>query len=561
MQGTDGQWNPQAMFNITIPREPQPLQVSLVAGDVLFMLGANGTGKSGLVQRVYMEHASTASRISAHRQSWFQSGRLDLTSQAKREVEQNIRNTDVRPESRWRDDYGPTRSSIAIYNIIQQRNNQNRDIASAVRSGDTGQAAALAQDHQDPIETLNRLLAQAGLQITISVRDDEELTATRTGSTPYSIAELSDGERNVLLLAAEVLTAPAKTLILIDEPERHLHRSIISPLLTELFAERPDCTFVLSTHDVGLALDKPAAKVLLVRSCHYDGQSAQYWDADYVESLTTDVIGDDLKRDIFGARRVVLFVEGSETSLDQPLYSLVLPGVSVIGKGNCREVEHAVKSLREADSLHWVHAFGVVDNDGRDPHDTERLRANGIYPIDTYTVESIYYDPSLQALVAKRLASVDGSDADKKIERARDAAIDAIGDSVAEDLAKRAAQRRLRAEHLSHLPKRQDISFDAQVCISLDAPAILAEEVERVSRAVADRDVATLIRRYPIKNTAVLPRIAQALGFPDRRAYEQAVLKLLADDEEARQMVRQLLGGLHDAITVTQHAPQGDGGW
>ncbi len=554
MQDTHGQQNLQVMFNITVPREPQPLQIPLESGEVLFMLGANGTGKSGLVQRIYAEHSSTARRISAHRQSWLQSSRLDLTSEAKRSAERNIRSTDAQPQSRWRDEYGPTRASIAIYNIIQQRNNQNRDIASAVRSGDTSQATALAQDHQDPIETLNRLLAHAGLPITISARDDEELTATRPGNTPYSIAELSDGERNVLLLAAEVLTAPAGTLILIDEPERHLHRSIISPLLTELFAERSDCTFVLSTHDVGLALDNPAAKILLVRSCHYGGQSVRFWDADYVEAQTADAIDDALKRDIFGSRRDVLFVEGSDESLDKPLYSLVLPGVSVISKGNCREVEHAVKSLRQADSLHWVRAFGLVDNDGRDPHDVEHLNSGGIYAIDAYTVESIYYDPSLQAMVAKRLASVDGDDADEKIERARDAAIDALGDSVAKDLAKRAAQRRLRDEHLSSLPKRRDFSFDAPVCISLDAPVILAEEIQRVNRAVADRDIATLIRRYPIKNTAVLPRIAKALGFPDRRAYEQTVLKLLADDEEARQVVRQLLGGLHDAITVAPDA-------
>lgn len=544
------------MFDISVPHKPEPLQIHLDSGDALFVLGANGTGKSGLVQRIYAAHYANARRIVAHRQSWLQSGRIALTPFTKRELEENIQQSDVQPQSRWQEPYGEARSGIAIYNIVRQQNNQNRTIADAVRFGDDGDAQKIAKRQQDPVITLNRLLRHAGLSIVISVRDDEEITATSRGSAPYSIAELSDGERNVLLLAAEVLTAPVGTLILIDEPERHLHRSIISPLLTELFTERPDCAFVLSTHEVSLVLDNPAAKVLLVRDCHYDGRQPSHWDADYVKSQTAGVIDDSLKRDIFGARRDILFVEGDEASLDKPLYSLVLPGVSVISKGSCRDVEHAVKSLRQADSLHWVRTFGIVDNDGRDPQEIERLKSDGIYAIDAYTVESIYYDPSLQAMVAKRLASVDGNDADKKIEQARDAAIDTINDDVAKDLAERAAQRRLQAEHMSHLPKRQDISFEAPVCVSLDAPAILAEEIKRVNRAVANRDVATLIQRYPIKNTAALPRIARALGFPDRHAYEQAVLKLLEDDEKARQLVRRLLGGLHTAIAGGQEAPR-----
>ena len=83
--------------------------------------------------------------------------------------------------------------------------------------------------------------------------------ASKSGSKPYSIAQLSDGERNALLIATNVLTVKDGTLVLIDEPERHLHRSIISPLLTHLFAQRPECAFIVSTHDVMLPLDNPAS--------------------------------------------------------------------------------------------------------------------------------------------------------------------------------------------------------------------------------------------------------------------------------------------------------------
>ncbi len=56
--------------------------------------------------------------------------------------------------------------------------------------------------------------------------------ASKSGGPHYSVAKLSDGERNALLIAATVLSVTPETLLLIDEPERHLHRSIISPPLT-----------------------------------------------------------------------------------------------------------------------------------------------------------------------------------------------------------------------------------------------------------------------------------------------------------------------------------------
>lgn len=100
-----------------------------------------------------------------------------------------------------------------------------------------------------PIKIINELLKLSALPIEISVQQNEQLFASKLGGPPYSIAELSDGERNAPLIAAEVLTAQAGILFLIDEPERHLHRSIISPLLTLLFERRTDCAFVISTHD------------------------------------------------------------------------------------------------------------------------------------------------------------------------------------------------------------------------------------------------------------------------------------------------------------------------
>ena len=203
---------------------------------------------------------------------------------------------------------GSTRPNIAMFDLIQKQNLQDREIASAVRVGEPGKAHKLAQENKNPLETLNELLTFANLPISVSLGDNDEVLATRNNCEPYSIAEASDGERNVILITAEVLTVSPGTLILIDEPERHLHRSIISPLLNGLFSERKDCTFVISTHDVNLALDNATSQVLLVRGCTYQGKTVLNWDADLVESY--NAIDEELNKQILGSRRDVIFVEG-----------------------------------------------------------------------------------------------------------------------------------------------------------------------------------------------------------------------------------------------------------
>src|ERR1700730_10168032 len=82
-----------------------PLKFSVDLGQTVFILGANGTGKSSLMQRLFSFNAGSARRISAHRQTWFASNTLDFSATQRRQTEQAILSTDTSPQSRWRDDY------------------------------------------------------------------------------------------------------------------------------------------------------------------------------------------------------------------------------------------------------------------------------------------------------------------------------------------------------------------------------------------------------------------------------------------------------------------------
>jgi len=60
-------------FEFTIPRTAGELRISLQPGNVLFLLGANGTGKSSLMFRFNRTHPTQSERITAHRQNWLPS--------------------------------------------------------------------------------------------------------------------------------------------------------------------------------------------------------------------------------------------------------------------------------------------------------------------------------------------------------------------------------------------------------------------------------------------------------------------------------------------------------
>jgi hypothetical protein len=407
--------------------------------------------------------------------------------------------------------------------------------------------ATLLSKKDAALKIINELLRLSSIPIVITVQQNEQVMASKSGSVPYSVAELSDGERNALLIAATVLTVDPGTLLLIDEPERHLHRSIISPLLTLLLGKRLDCAFVVSTHDVLLPLDNPGARTILVRSCTYNGPVVAQWDVDLLPADAP--VGDDIKKDILGSRRTVLFVEGDDHSLDKPLYSLIFPAVSVIAKGGCGEVETAVTGIRAVRDLHWVRAFGVVDNDRRPQADINRLKALGIYAIPVYMVESLYYHPEIQRRVAERHATVIGADATVRVNAAKAAALTAVGSHI-DRLCSRAVERTIRHEVDMQRPTQAQIAAGTAVNIVIDVAATLASEQAKLNALINAQALEDIVCRYPVRETPALTEIAKRLGFQDRAQYESAVQKLLMDDATALTFIRVLFGTLYTDITA-----------
>ena len=508
---------------------------SLNLGEILFILGANGTGKSSLISQVFKKYPLNAKRISAHRQTWFSSDTLNITPQSRETLERRIRNVDQQIYSRYREDFASERADVEMYDLINTDTMIERTIADLVRADKIEEARKRAKK-PSPIQVINEFMRLSNIPIKIELKDRQKIMARRGNSAPYNIVELSDGERAALLIAAAVLTLKPATLVLIDEPERHLHRSIISPLLTLLFEKRKDCAFIISTHEVMLPVDNPSASTLLLRSCKYVNSQAESWNADIVAPNTT--IDDKLKRDILGSRKKIIFVEGTASSLDAPLYSLLFPEISIIPKETCRDVEHAVKSLRNLEGVHWVKVWGIVDNDGRSADDVKCLKMHNIYAISLYSVEALYYHPEIIKKVASRQAEVTGDNPEELYKCAIEDAVGAIKANK-DHLLNKSIERLVRGKVFESFPSKDDIRHKPKIEIEVDVDSIRTTEEKKLLNFISENNLEMLLQRYPIRESGALNKIAKAIGLNTPK-YQEAVRKLLQEDESAINFLQEL---------------------
>ena len=487
----------------------EPINLHLKTGDILYIVGTNGSGKSALIHKFVREHRNDkrVRWIAAHRQTWLNSGATDFTSRDRQEHEEKRISNLSRQDSRWKDNQATRHLSAVLYDLGAKENARARSIVRLMGKNAIAHAKEVLAETPSPFDLMNQLLRRGSLNVELENADDGSIVANREGGATYDIAQMSDGERSAMIIAAQVITADPGTVFLIDEPERHLHRSIIEPFLTALFdLRRVDCTFVISTHEVMLPVANPDAKVLMLWSCQWNGDQCVAWDADVLEPDSE--FPEELKLAILGSRRKILFVEGEQTSLDRPFYSALFPDLSVVSKGNCADVEKAVQGLRECRHLHHAEAFGLIDRDSRGTAKVGDLARKGVFAIDVYSVEGFYYCSEAIAAVARRQAGSRGGKALELAEAAKNCAIEILKTTgIAEKMAAHRCASHLHELVLCELPDAKSIKEKQtwERCHSIER--IYCDELKRYSQSVEDGKLDDFVARYPLGKLAFSTRL------------------------------------------------------
>ena len=186
-----------------------------------------------------------------------------------------------------------------------------------------------------------------------------EVESVDGNSDKYNGNAMSDGERAIFHYIAEVVSAKDNSLIIIDEPENHLHNSILERLWNEIEAERQDCVYLYITHNLDFTRTRNNTQIVWIKNMI----DKQKWD---YELLDSNDFSDDLLLEILGNRHGVLFVEGTpDKSIDRKLYSRLFPKYNIIPLEGCASVIQATKAYNKLPMLHYKTIKGIVDRDRR----------------------------------------------------------------------------------------------------------------------------------------------------------------------------------------------------
>jgi len=343
------------------------------------------------------------------------------------------------------------------------------------------------------------------------------------GSTDsYPAADMSDGERAVFYLIGQTLVAARNSLIIFDEPELHIHRSITANLWDELESARPDCSIVIISHDLDFVASRTGQKFVL-RSY----EPATGW---VIENIPEESgFSEEIATLMLGSRRPVLFVEGGNSSVDKSVFRACYPTWTIIPRGSCEEVLHAVVTMRANAAFTRVSCAGIVDADAYREDEAETLRSKGVEILAVSEIENLFLLPEVVTAIAKS-EGYEQSEVNSRVEQViEDLLAHASLEKNQLDVILRYCRRRI-----DRVLKKIDVSdaSDVQALAKIYAAKTgtlnvqdLAEFARKaIQHAIAKKDLAELLRWYD--NKGILSLVAKVKGITKDK-FEQWVVRVM----------------------------------
>lgn len=228
-------------------------------------------------------------------------------------------------------------------------------------------------------------------------------------SGEYPARQMSDGERVALYLAARVLDAEKK-IIIVDEPEVHLHSRLASRFWNELETLRSDCRFIYATHDLPFALSRKNARYILIKP-NEEPEVIRL-----KEGIPNELAESLLAAASFSihAKRIV-FCEGEEgKSYDGPFVSAWFNSsdTAVIPVGSCKDVVRCTKVFTETPIIMGVESIGIIDQDYWAQVYLDSLPPS-ITVLAVHEIENLFCKKELYLSIAEHLG-IDEEDSKKR---------------------------------------------------------------------------------------------------------------------------------------------------
>ena len=228
-------------------------------------------------------------------------------------------------------------------------------------------------------------------------------------SLPFNA--LSSGEQEVIKVLFDVARKEIRhSVIIVDEPELHLHPTLAFKLI-ETLKSIGDHTnqFIFLTHSSDLISTyySTGDVYFIDQSNEHDNQAHRLSDLSCQHHQVAELIGQNLG--LFAVGKKIVFVEGEDSSIDRLTYQKIAqavdPEIKVIPSGsvlNILALNNIEEQIRK--SIFGIDLYMIRDRDGLSQTQVTKLEANGrIRCLKRRHIENYFLDPELLFKVAERL--------------------------------------------------------------------------------------------------------------------------------------------------------------
>jgi hypothetical protein len=343
----------------------------------------------------------------------------------------------------------------------------------------------------------------------------------------YNASEMSDGERVIFYLIGEVVCAPLNSIIIIDEPELHIHRSLVKSLFDLIEIERPDCAFIYLTHDIDFAFTRQNARKIWAKS--YEG--GDIWDYEILDERSP--IPEQLYLEVLGSRKSIIFLEGDNSSIDYELYEQVFSNYTIKPLGSCEKVIQTVRSFNEQNAFHHLKSYGIIDRDRRPQSELPRLNASGIWVLDVAEAENLL----LEETIVKAVSSHMGKDPSETFVEVKANLIDFFKTQLESQIILHFKEiLRKRYFELTNFTNRNLSSVLVEIdslFAAIDKQKIYDDTKAEFDDVVIRNDYDAVLRLFNLKK-ALIPqsKVCELTGVKNKDAYLKLVISLLKRNDE-----------------------------
>lgn len=336
-------------------------------------------------------------------------------------------------------------------------------------------------------------------EIKFDIDTKNTVVKVEKNGSKYSINGLSDGERCILFYIGNVLLAPENSYIIVDEPETFLNAAVYNELWDLLISERPDCQFIFASHNMDFVQSRTNATYIWCKNFE-----APY-DLDYQVLEESQGIPLPLLTEVSGAKKPILFCEGTKNSLDYQIYSKLFSEFCFVKpvQGHKQVIQYT-KAYNKLEETYGNKAYGIIDYDWMDEARIESYKKKNIFVLPFNEIEMLLVDEE----IVNSVLSDDDEDKKQKINKLRDTII-GLCTTNKDKIIRIALKKKLDEFMEGHLIETREPTEDEartfleNLSEKFDITVTLENITKIVEDSIASSDFSTILKICNLKNEII----------------------------------------------------------